>query len=386
MNLAEIEDLRPYNDNEVNAALNRVTKNPIFKTVLQYLFPEEKHHDITETVNNCHTAIEFQKKFMYDAVRSVTAKTSDGLSWTPVTKLNANTSYLFVGNHRDIVLDSAILQTVLVDYNFPTTEITFGNNLMVLPIVVDIGKSNRMFKVIRGGNPREFLNNSRILSEYIRYTIIEKNVSIWIAQRNGRTKDGNDRTDVGLIKMLNISGENDIFSSIEKLNIVPYTISYEYEPCCAEKVNELYISRYKKYEKKEGEDLSSILKGIMQPKGRIHLDFNEPLKLSPELFPEGQNKNESNRIVAQSIDNVLHRNYRLFPNNYIAYDMLYNCNKYSDKYTAQEKSVFLKYQNKTIEKIEGNKNEIAEIFLQLYANPTRNKEIACNSINCQDSK
>ena len=374
MNLAEIEDLRPYNDSEVNAALNRVTANPIFKTVLDYLFPKEKHQEITDKVNHCHTAVEFQKEFMYDAVRSVTSKTSDGLSWDPVTKLNAETPYLYIGNHRDIVLDSAILQTVLVDYNFPTTEITFGSNLMVLPIVVDIGKSNRMFKVIRGANPREFLNNSRILSEYIRYTIIEKNVSVWIAQRNGRTKDGNDRTDAGLIKMLSISGENNILTSIKKLNIIPYSISYEYEPCCTEKVNELYISRHGKYEKKPGEDLASILKGIMQPKGRIHLSFNEPLELNPELFPAEQNKNENNRIVAQSIDKVIHKNYRLFPNNYIAYDLLHNSNKYAAKYSDQEKSVFLEYQERTIGKIEGDKAEITEIFLQIYANPVINKE------------
>ena len=376
MNLAEIEDLRPYNDSEVNAALNRVTKSPVFKTVLDYLFPVERHQEITDTVNNCHTAIEFQKKFMYDAVRSVTSKTANGLTWDNVTNLNAETPYLYIGNHRDIVLDSAILQTVLVDYDFPTTEITFGSNLMVLPIVVDIGKSNRMFKVIRGANPKEFLNNSRILSEYIRYTILEKNVSVWIAQRNGRTKDGNDRTDVGLIKMLNMSGSENILKNIQTLNVIPYAISYEFEPCCAEKVNELYISKYTKYEKKPGEDLASILKGIMQPKGRIHLSFNEPLKLDPEMFPEGQNKNETLKLIAQEIDNQVHKNYKLFPNHYIAYDILHQCNKYQNNYSANEKAIFEKYKEEILGKIEGNKEEITEIFLKLYANPVINFESA----------
>ncbi len=379
MNFSEIEELRPYNDSEVNAALNRITRNPIFKKVLDFLFPIEKHQEITDAVNQCKSAVEFQKKFMYHAVRSVTSKTSSGLSWTDVTKLRPDVPYLFIGNHRDIVLDSAILQTVLVDYNIPTTEITFGSNLMTLPIVVDIGKSNRMFKVVRGSNPKELLKNSRILSEYIQYTLTEKKVSIWIAQRNGRTKDGNDRTDVGLVKMLNMSGKDDIVSNLKLLNIVPYAISYEFEPCCAEKINELYISRYKKYEKKPGEDMASVVKGIMQPKGRIHLSFNEPLVLNEDLISSEQNKNEVIRIITQAIDNQIYKNFRLFPNNYIAYDILTGKNKYSEQYSVKEKSVFMKYKQDTLSNLQGNLNELSEIFFQLYANPVLNLESSLES-------
>lgn len=374
MKKEELEEIRPYYDEEINAALNRCTKNPIINYVLNFLFPAEKHAEIISVLNSCQSAYEFQSKFMYHAIRSITSKTSNGLTWSGIEDLSADVPYLFVANHRDIVLDSAILQTIMVDHEFPTTEITFGSNLMMLPFIVDVGKANRMFKVNRGGNPKEFLHNSQVLSEYIRYTITEKKASIWIAQRNGRTKDGNDKTEVALMKMLNMSGSGSIIENLFELNIVPFTISYEYEPCCLEKVNELYWTRQSKYEKKEGEDLASIIKGITQPKGRIHLTFDKPLNETLSSSMAELNKNEIFKMVTQAVDHRIYKNYRLWPTNYIAYDMLNGKNKYREQYTDEEKTLFLKHYNDTLSALKGDREELNSIFLHLYANPVINRE------------
>ncbi len=370
MFLPEFEDIRPYYDNEINAALNRLTNYPQFKSVLKFLYPETEHVKIITLLNNIHTAADLQSKFMRKLVFDVVDKTSAGISVSGIENLSPDIPYLFIANHRDIILDSAILQAVLNKNNFPTTEITFGSNLMSFPLIVDFGKANRMFKVNRGGSPREILSNSKILSAYIRHTIIEKKASVWIAQRNGRTKNGDDKTEIALLKMLNMSGTKSINNNYSELNIVPVTISYEIEPCCAEKLNEMYISSFKKYEKKPGEDISSILKGLTQYKGKIHLAFDKVVNIN-ELV--SHNANEKAKELCLLIDAVIYKNFKLWPVNYIAFDLIKENNEYSDKYSNKEKLDFIEYKNKVISKIEGDKVEIEKIFLNLYANPVVNR-------------
>ena len=371
MFLPEFEDIRPFNDNEINAALNRLTNYPQFKSVLKFLYPETEHVKIITLLNNIHTAADLQSKFMRKLVFDVVEKTSTEFSVSGIENLSPNIPYLFIANHRDIILDSAILQAVLNQNNFPTTEITFGSNLMSFPLIVDFGKANRMFKVNRGGNPREILSNSKILSAYIRHTITEKKASVWIAQRNGRTKNGNDKTEIALLKMLNMSGTKSVNQNYSELNIVPVTISYEIEPCCAEKVNEMYISSFKKYEKQPGEDIASILKGLTQNKGRIHLAFDKVLDINSS---DSINANEKAKELCLQIDNVIYKNFKLWPVNYISFDLINATSRYSDKYSKAEKIDFTEYKNNVISKIEGDKIEIEKIFLNLYANPVLNKE------------
>lgn len=367
----EFEDIRPYNDSEINAALNRLTNYPQFKNVLQYLYPESEHSKIINLLNNIQTIYDLQSKFMRKLVFDVVAKTSSGLSITGLEHLSPKIPYLFISNHRDIVLDSAILQAVLNENNFPTTEITFGSNLMSFSLIVDFGKANRMFKVNRSGNPREILANSKILSAYIRHVITEKKVSVWIAQRNGRTKDGNDKTEIALLKMLNMSGKKSIIENFNEMNIVPVSVSYEIEPCYAEKVRELYISSFQKYEKKPGEDIANIIKGITQPKGRIHLAFGKPVT-SETLF--SFSRDNFIKEFSFYIDKIIYSNYKLWTSNFIAYDLAYGNNIYSGKYTHQQKQKFLNYKNETLVKIEGNQEKLNTIFLNLYANPVKNFE------------
>lgn len=368
----DFEEIRPYHDHEVNAALRRIVSIPLFDKILDFAFPEEDKQKIKADLTDTHTAIGFQKKFMYPLVYSIVNKTSKGLTNDGFEQLETNKAYLFVANHRDIVLDSAILQVLLLDHGHNTSEITFGSNLMINQFVIDFGKVNRMFKVHREGNKVELLKNSQRLSAYIRYTITHKKISAWIAQRGGRTKDGHDKTETGLLKMFNMSGSKDFYESFYELNIVPLIISYEYEPCCAFKVKELYISRDRIYKKAKDEDLISILTGITQPKGRIHMSVGTPLN---QYLKETEHISGYNNKIArltEIIDAEIYQHYKCWPTHYMAYDLLFKSNEYKEHYSDADLKSFMEYMENEIKDIEGDTNIIQDIFLKIYANPVIN--------------
>jgi len=367
----EFEDIRPYYDSEINAALNRLTSYPQFKNILHFLYPESEHSKIIDLLNNIHIALDLQTKFMRKLVFDVVEKTSTNFTVTGLKNISPEKPYLFISNHRDIILDSAILQAVLNKNNFPTTEITFGSNLMSNPLIIDFGKANRMFKVNRGGNPREILKNSQILSAYIRHTITEKKVSVWIAQRNGRTKNGDDKTEVALLKMLNMSGKHSINENFNELNIIPVTISYELEPCCAEKVNEVYISQTQKYIKMPNEDFTSIVKGLTEQKGEINLTFGKQIKINNEQM----SVKDIIKEISVKIDNTIYSNYNFWKYNFIAFDLLNNSSEYMNFYNKNDIDKFFNYKEKIVNKIKGNKFEITDIFLKIYANPLENAKL-----------
>ena len=368
----DFEDIRPYNDEEINPALKRITSVPIFGKILDYLFPDRPNEEIISEIHTITSAIEFQKVFMHAAIRSIVKQTSNGLTCSGFDNIDPDNAYLFIANHRDILLDSAILQILLVEHNFETSEITFGSNLMTSEFIIDAGKVNRMFKVVRNGTKREMLTNLKRLSAYMRYTITGKNTSLWIAQRKGRTKDGNDKTEPGLLKMLNISGTDNFIENFTELNIVPLTISYEYEPCDVLKVMELYSSLKAPYKKSPGEDLNSIITGITQQKGRIHFSVGKPINDKLYEIEERANNDKINQLT-RMIDKQIYENYKLWKTNYIAYDILYNDNKYANFYTFEEKEVFKKYISTQLNNIKGDKKILEKIFLNIYANPVENK-------------
>lgn len=371
----EFEDIRPYNDNEINQALRRIISDPSFDAILEFFFPDEDKNKIRESLAGTFTAHDFQLNFMYPLVYSIVRKTSKGLTSDGFEQLTPGTPYLFVANHRDIVLDSAILQVLLLDNNHNTSEITFGSNLMINQFVIDLGKVNRMFKVVRGYNKAELIRNSQILSAYIRHTITVKENLVWIAQRPGRTKDGNDKTEAGLLKMLNMSSQRDFKESFRELNIVPLVISYEYEPCCSFKVKELLeTSLHGTYQKKPGEDLKSIVTGLTQPKGKIHLSVGKPVNNFAEMPDEKDTLNNKINRLAGMIDEEVYSHYKLWPNNYIACDLLNKNEKYRSVYSSAEKQEFLKYMEDETGMIEGDKKTIEELFLRIYANPLLNAD------------
>ena len=367
------EDLRPYYDSEINAAMCRIAENPLFPAILNFIYEGENHDDLKEMFRNIHTTYDFQIKVMHHAIRQIAKKTATRYTTGGFDQLDKEKAYLFISNHRDILLDSALLQISLVESGRKTSEITFGSNLMSSDFIIDIGKSNKMFKVERGGNPRDFYNHSKHLSAYIRHTIQSKNESVWIAQRNGRTKDGNDLTDQGILKMFSMSGPGNLVENFAGLNLAPMVISYEWEPCDLMKSFELYKSLTEKYVKAPGEDLKSILTGITQFKGNIHLQITKPIGLQDLQEINSEDKNEFYRNLLQLIDSRIHKNYKLFETNFIAFDLLNNSEKYLNiEYSPEAKEKFVEKMYKTIEKTACNAPELFSIFLNIYANPVQN--------------
>ena len=369
------DDLRPYYNEEINDAMQRIIKDPLFNYVADFLYNGVPIDELKEKFRNFNSVNEFQMQVMHHAINQIVSSSMSSFSYNGFEQLSKNQSYLFVSNHRDILLDSALLELVLVNNGFDTSEITFGSNLMKPDFVVDIGKSNKMFKVERGGSPRDFYSNSKHLSDYIRFTLLKKNQSVWIAQRNGRTKDGNDTTDIGILKMFSMSGCDDILKNIEELNIVPLSISYQYEPCDILKTREIYITqKEKKYIKASNEDLESIITGIIQPKGKVHIEITKPITASALSEFANMSNKEVIVSVAKQIDKQIREAYNLSNTNYMAYDILTNSNKFlGTEYCKEDLEKFIYDMSNKLNKLDGEKDELQRIYLEIYANPVKNK-------------
>lgn len=368
------EDTRPYTDEEVPAAIHRIATNPSFDFIVKYLFPNADLANFKKEFLTIQSTREFQIKVMDKAIWSIVNKTSTGLTQNGLEKLYDNRKRMFISNHRDILLDAAILQILLVQHQIDTSEITFGSNLMRGDLVIDIGKINKMFKIERGGNIRTFYKSSLEVSRYMRYAINEKHQSVWIAQRNGRTKDGDDKTEIGVLKMFSLSSDKPFIDNLEELNITPIAISYEYEPCDFQKATELFISKYQKYEKSPNEDLESILHGITQFKGGISLSICDEISHDELVECNRMDKNEKFNQLGKLIDERIYNNYKLFKTNYIAYDLLHNTEIYADHYTVDEKKDFIQYMEDGLRTINLPFDELKSIFLSIYANSVINIE------------
>lgn len=370
----QFDDIRPYYEEEIPAAMQRIATNDVFPLLASFVYPGESIEKIRERVCAFTTTKEFQHDTMRRVNEQVIARSTTGATISGLDRLDPDKNYLFVSNHRDIMLDASLLQYFFVINGFETTEITFGANLMMNPVVIDVGKSNKMFRVERpGGDLKEFYRKSLHLSEYIRYTIKEKKQSVWIAQRNGRTKNGIDATDQGIIKMFCMSEPHNKIKALADLHIAPVAISYEWEPCDILKALELYESQYTRYTKKPGEDLNSILTGIMQQKGRVHIELCQPISVAELSAFENQTNNEYHKSVAKLIDRRINTNYRLYPNNYIAHDLLYGNTKYRDMYTDEQYEAFQKRLSKLDKYDTCDIDRLKEIYVGIYSNPVDNR-------------
>jgi hypothetical protein len=367
----QLNDIRPFYDSEIQPAMFRITQNSNFDRVVALFFPGKSLPEMREFVQNISTIYDFQTKVMYPILQGIMNNSVNTYSFSGLHKVDKSKNYVFISNHRDIVLDALFLQKTLVENGLETTEVTFGNNLMSSDFIIDIGKSNKMFKVIRAASSRDFLKNSRLLSSYIRYTLGTQKHSVWIAQRNGRTKDGLDKTDQGLIKMLSISGSKDFTRNFSELNLLPISISYEFEPCDYLKVRELYLSKRISYVKSKDEDLQSIITGVTQNKGNIHLAISDPISIEELKTIDLLRNNQKFDNLAKKIDSRIITSYKLWNNNYIAFDILSGLEQYKHLYSEDEKSRYLQYMNKQISKIldVDDLEGLTTLFLELYANP-----------------
>ncbi len=370
----KFDDIRPYYDSEIHDAMTRICSNEAFPALASYVYPDTPIEEARRLLESFTTIYEFQTQTMKAVNERVIANSITRFSGAGAERLDRARSYLYVSNHRDIMLDACLLQYYLVMSGFDTSEITFGANLMVNPFVVDIGKSNKMFKIDRPGHDRRaFYKSSLHTSEYIRHAITEKRQSAWIAQRNGRTKDGNDVTDPGVIKMFRMSRRDDMVASIAELNIVPMAVSYEWESCDELKALEIYNSRRGEYVKKPGEDMHSVLTGILQQKGQVHIELCAPLTTAEIAAIASCPDNDFHKGIARKIDERIISAYRLYPNNYIACDLLYSPARFSGKYDEEQKATFLSHIDTCTRHKGYDAAELRKILLGIYANPVKNK-------------
>ncbi len=372
--MSEFDDIRPFNEDEIPAAMHRIAQSDAFPLIASFVYPDLPVDKVREKFAAFKTVKDFQLDTMFKVNEQIIKRSITDFSCSGIENLSKDKSYVFVSNHRDIMLDSSLLQYFLVQQGFDTTEITFGSNLMMSPLIIDIGRSNKMFVVKRpDGNIKDFYNFSLHLSRYIRYVVTEKRQSVWIAQRNGRTKDGRDATDQGIVKMFCMSDSGDRVKALSDLNIVPVCVSYELEPCDVLKSLELYESQFTRYTKKPGEDLTSILTGILQPKGRVHFEICKPLlQVDFSAFDSLTNK-EFHKSVAKIIDRRINAAYRLYPNNYVAHDMLYGNRKFAAFYTEKDFDAFAE-RLKVLDKYDTcDLESLREIMLGIYSNPVDNR-------------
>lgn len=372
----QFNDIRPYYDEEISSAMQRIADSSSFPLLASYVYPHDDIEKVREQIRSYKNIRDFQLEVMRCVNEQVITRSITSFTYGGIEKLSPTEKYLFVSNHRDIMLDACLLQYVLFMNGHETSEITFGANLMQGQLVTDIGKSNKMFKVERpGNNPREFYKASLRLSQYIRYVLTQKHESVWIAQRNGRTKDGIDKTDQGLVKMFGMSYDGgDKVKALSELKIVPVAISYEWESCDILKTLELYSSQKIKYVKKPGEDLNSIITGIMQPKGMVHIEICDILTEDDLSVFSDCPPNEYNKNVAALIDERICKAYKLSPNNFIAHDLMCGNNNYCDFYNDNQRKLFEEH----IKSLQRYKEKcdvenLTGILLGIYSNPVDSK-------------
>ncbi len=375
--VSQFEAICPYSDEEAARALAELSRHPAVPLISKALFPEEKASFLADSLKSIHSIDEFQSIIMSKAVDWCLDHTVHNFSYDGVANLNAvDGKFLMMSNHRDIILDPAITQYVLHKNGIPMSEICVGDNLLSEKVVEKLLRSNRMIKVIRGISARELYLSSQLLSKYIRQTITSGKSSVWIAQRQGRTKDGIDITEQGLLKMFDMSGTGTFVENFEELNIVPLSISYEYEPCDFRKAREILISRSQKYVKGQKEDMHSIMTGIRQQKGNVHLNIGVPLTHEEIEAASHCDKNDRYQMIRHAVDIRVVEGYHLWKTNYVAYDIVNGTTKYSDHYGPEDVESFKAYTEHKLRRTERglDRDELRKIFLGIYANPVVTKE------------
>ena len=361
--------IRPYNDKEVAIATKRMAVAPTTSMFEDLLFRDKGRGYLSSLLKDINGVADFQSKIMSQIVDRIIALTTAGLTVGGLENFKLEDGsigkFLLLSSHRDIVLDPAFVQITLLKNGIPLTEIAAGDNLIDVPAVGDLIRANRMITVKRSGTAKELYNSAVLLSEYIREKMKNQQCSIWLAQKQGRSKNGHDATEQGVLKMLSMSGSGSFVDDFAELHIMPMAVSYEYETCGALKAQELMVKEINgSYQKKEGEDLASMISGISQYKGRVHLEFCKPLTLDELQEADKAGKNEKFRVLASLIDSRVMPAFKLWPTNYIAADMLYGSDRFSDHYTPEQKEEFI---NHIEEELTDMPVGVRETLLSIYS-------------------
>lgn len=371
------DDIRPLNNSEVKEAIEALIANDDFERAIRYIKPDLDWKEFSETMRSFKTKEDFKSKLAYDAVMTVANKTTFSLTISGRSRLPKDKkSCTFISNHRDIILDAAFLNVMLYDVGYGMTQVAIGDNLLIRPWIETLVRLNNSFIVKRGVSVRQMLDVSRNLSSYIRHTIMDIKESVWIAQREGRAKDSDDRTQGSVLKMLNMSGDKDIVTNLMTLNILPVAISYEFDPCDYLKAQEFQQKRdTPDFVKSQRDDLLSMETGILNNKGRVHFTLTSPINDKLAELDRDMEKNELIAAIASTIDKEIYKHYRFYPCNYVAYDMLTGTKRFSENYGPKDKKQFEEYLQGQLDKIVlPNKDEafLRTRILEMYTNPLKN--------------
>ncbi|KMQ64491.1 glycerol acyltransferase [Chryseobacterium angstadtii] len=370
--MSKYDEIRSFYDHEVNEALAGIACDPMMKALMNFTFPGKEEKTWLEEFKNVHSIKDFQTHFIAFTIRQILAKSSEGLTTSGFDQLDKNTPYLFISNHRDIVLDTSLLNLVLLETGHIMTASAIGDNLVHRKFLHVLAKLNRNFLVQRGLPLREQLKSSQLMSEYINELLHHEKRSVWIAQREGRTKNGNDATQQGVLKMLAMAaGDQTLTDYFKTLKIVPISISYEYDPTDSLKMPQLLAQhRDEQYIKGKNEDFNTMISGVIGQKKRIHIHAGQVIDTElDDIAAKIDNKNKQLQALAQIIDHSIIRNYKLWPTKFIAYDLLHHTDTYASQYSEQEKQLFVRRLEMRINPSDAVSKEY---FLSMYANPLVN--------------
>jgi len=374
IDIHNFDDIRPYQDHEVRALIDKILQLPFFDSLMRQFFPNKEPELLKGAFKRIDTIFDFQTKVIYPIIKKLTSDTSTKLSQTGFKRIEQGVPYLFISNHHDIILDPSVLNMILYERGFNTTKVAIGDNLLKKEWIRDLARLNKSFIVHRAPSIKEAIYYSQRLSNYIKKTIIEDNESVWIAQREGRAKDGNDVTQVSLLKMLAYGGDEDKFEYLKSLNFLPIAISYEYDPCDILKVKEIMAKEKDiHYQKSEEADEISMLTGLTGYKGGIHISIGKVIHNEFDDIIHHDTTKEQFNSLAATIDEQIQSNIRLWPTNYIAYDMLMGMETYRKEYSDEEKLKFSQYIQNKLEMNQLDDEESKIRLLSIYANPVKNK-------------
>ena len=381
MATTEFDEIRPYNDEELPQIFEELIADPAFQKAATDAIPNVPFELLAQKIRACKSKLDFQETFCYGILWKIAADHTDGLTLDHTALPDKSKAYTYVSNHRDIILDSGFLSILLIDQGMDTVEIAIGDNLLVYPWIKKLVRVNKSFIVQRALTMRQMLESSARMSRYMHYTINEKKQSIWIAQREGRAKDSNDRTQDSVLKMLAMGGEGDLIDRLMEMNVAPLAISYEYDPCDFLKAQEFQLKRdIEGYKKTTQDDLISMQTGLFGYKGKVHFQTAPCINDKLEQLDRSLPKQELFSGISACIDRRIHGNYRIYSGNYVAYDWLNNTSEFADHYTSEEKQRFVTYIEQQLGKIKiPNKDEdfLRGKLLLMYANPLVNYLAAC---------
>lgn len=374
------EDIAPYPDSMFHEKMQHLVKEPGFEHAVKWVLPNVDYKEMCDDLLQVRDKDTFQHKIMWPFLEMLASKTTSGLTIEGIDRIDPSKAYTFITNHRDIVLDTSFLNLCFLRSGYPTTQVAIGNNLLIYEWISDLVRLNKSFIVKRDLPKVKALEAAKELSSYIHFTVGEEGQSVWIAERQGRSKDSSDLAQDSLIKMLGLAGDGDFRDNLKEINLLPVSISYEYDPNDYLKAREFLLRRNDpEFKKTQRDDLFAMETGLLQPKGRVHFNVGTPLNPFIDLIPEDADKSQIARDVCDAVDSQIHSGYMIFPINYIAYDKLHGSSQFAERYTSEEEEAFERYIRTQLEKVDipeltdEDNVFLYEMMLTMYANPLKNK-------------